>query len=44
MHYVDKFVGLVNVQKKQYQQIGLCARFIASKLYLYSHPRLDTFL
>ncbi len=32
MHYVDKFVGIVNVQKNQYQQIGLCALFIASKL------------
>lgn len=44
MYYVDKYVGMVNVSKGEYQSVGLCALFIASKLELSGHPGMDMFL
>lgn len=44
MHYLDKYVAMVHVPNKKYQQTGLCALFIASKLEISSHPHIDTYV
>ena len=44
IYYVDKYAAITNVPKSQYQQIGLCALYIACKLESSSCPSIDVFL
>ena len=44
MHYVDKYVGIVSVQRSNYQTVGVCCLFVSSKLEAGSHPSLEVFL
>lgn len=44
MHYTDKYIGIVSINRSKYQAIGLCALFIASKLELSAHPDINVFV
>ena len=44
IYYVDKYIAITSISKSQYQQIGLCALYIACKLESSCCPRIDVFL